>query len=205
MRRKPVSRATRARRRPVRVSKGREDRGAARASAPGAPESARILDAAFRRAYRATPHGASRVERSRRRALLKIVRSSAVVLRQLALVGRPFQRPGLSAFESKLVDRAFGEGTLDRLSILRWAALPPQGELELASERGQRRAELVGGARERDPDAHAGDDLLPVNPDRIGHLLMNSPRHSGGVSVEVDVVQQDGELVIPKTRQSSVR
>jgi nucleolar GTP-binding protein len=114
MRRKPVSRATRARRRPVRVSKGREDRGAARASAPGAPESARILDAAFRRAYRATPHGASRVERSRRRALLKIVRSSAVVLRQLALVGRPFQRPGLSAFESKLVDRAFGEGTLDR-------------------------------------------------------------------------------------------
>jgi len=76
-----------------------------------------ILDAAFHRAALATPHGATKPERDRLRAELKIVRSSATVVRHLRLETRRFERPGLSEFETALVSGAFGEGTLDRALV----------------------------------------------------------------------------------------
>ncbi len=82
-----------------------------RRSGPGPPlPSEEILDAAFRRAYRVTPHGVSRADRSRRRAQLKLVRSAAVVLRHLSLEIRPLIRPPPTPFEQRLVDQAFGVG-----------------------------------------------------------------------------------------------
>src|ERR1700686_5519352 len=96
------------------VRKGREERGAALDHRPGQAPSALILDAAFRKAYRATPHGKTRFDRSRLRAKLKVVRSSAVVLRHLAASAKPFTRPGLTDFERRLVARAFGSGRLER-------------------------------------------------------------------------------------------
>lgn len=98
---------------PLRLLKGREDRGAAR-DPKGRPISSAILDAAFRRAYAASPHGASGVDRSRRRALLKIVRSSAVVRRHLRMRGRPYEKDTLTDFERTLIERRFGSGILYR-------------------------------------------------------------------------------------------
>jgi nucleolar GTP-binding protein len=95
--------------------KGREDRGAAIRPKRGAKPSGAILDTAFRRAYRATPHGQSRLDRSRRRAQLKIVRSSATVIRQIHAFERPFIRPPLPPFSRTLLDRSFGAGKLDRV------------------------------------------------------------------------------------------
>ena len=94
--------------------KGREDRGAAGSSGPGVRPSSAIVDAAFRKAYRATPHGDTPFERARRRAQLKIVRSAAVALRHLRLAAKPFTKPGLSDFERRLVATAFGSGKLER-------------------------------------------------------------------------------------------
>ncbi|HEV8049991.1 MAG TPA: GTPase [Thermoplasmata archaeon] len=93
--------------------KGREDRGAAGGARPGTPPSAAILDAAFRRAYKATPHGATPLDRSRRRALLKIVRTGAVVVRHLRAADKRFSTPGLTDFERTLVADRFGPGTLE--------------------------------------------------------------------------------------------
>jgi nucleolar GTP-binding protein len=72
------------------------------------------LDAAFRRAYRASPRGKNARERSKRRAQLKIIRSGAVVLRHLKLEEKPFIGHTLTRFETELVDRKFGVGTLAR-------------------------------------------------------------------------------------------
>ncbi|MCI4354743.1 MAG: 50S ribosome-binding GTPase, partial [Thermoplasmata archaeon] len=96
------------------VRKGREDRGAAGSSGPGVLPSSAIVDAAFRKAYRATPHGETPYERARRRAQLKIVRSTAVALRHLRLAAKPFGKPGLSEFEHRLISKSFGSGTLER-------------------------------------------------------------------------------------------
>jgi nucleolar GTP-binding protein len=96
------------------LRKGREDRGAAGGARPGLPPSSAILDTAFRKAYRATPHGDSALDRARRRALLKIVRSSAVIVRHLNLARKPFIVPPLGRFEWQLVDRKFGSGAIDR-------------------------------------------------------------------------------------------
>ncbi len=84
---------------------------------PGSPRAAPsvgILDAAFHRAALATPHGPTKAARDRLRAELKIVRSSAVVVRHLRLESRPFQRPEPSAFEAALIAGRFGDGSLDR-------------------------------------------------------------------------------------------
>jgi nucleolar GTP-binding protein len=97
----------------VSVRKGREDRGAAGGARPGTPPSSAILDAAFRKAYKATPHGATALDRARRRALLKIVRSGAVVVRHLGAADKPFGKPGLTEFEKTLVADRFGVGTLE--------------------------------------------------------------------------------------------
>jgi nucleolar GTP-binding protein len=96
------------------LRKGREDRGAAGHTGPGVKPSSSILDAAFRKAYRATPHGDTALERARRRAQLKVVRSAAVVVRHLRLATRPLQRPGPSPFERELIVRTFGPAALDR-------------------------------------------------------------------------------------------
>jgi nucleolar GTP-binding protein len=93
--------------------KGREDRGASRRPGAGPPSSA-ILDAAFRRAHRATPHGQGREERDRRRAQLKIIRSAAVSIRHLRLATRPLLRPRPTPFLHGLLDQKFGEGAVDR-------------------------------------------------------------------------------------------
>jgi nucleolar GTP-binding protein len=94
--------------------KGREDRGAARRAEPGAPPSALILDSAFRAGYRATPHGQHALDRARRRAQLKIIRSTAVVLRHLRLAARPLLTPGTSDLQRQLLDERFGPGRLGR-------------------------------------------------------------------------------------------
>jgi nucleolar GTP-binding protein len=98
---------------PSPLRKGREDRGAAR-SLDGRPISSEILDAAFHRAHSASPHGAAGPDRSRRRALLKIVRSTAVVRRQLALRQRRFREPQVTEFERLLLEKAFPRGALPR-------------------------------------------------------------------------------------------
>ena len=72
-----------------------------------------ILDIAFRRAYRATPHGADRHDRSRRRALLKIVRSTSVVQRHLRLEMRPFGEP-LTELQLELVGQRFPRSAFPR-------------------------------------------------------------------------------------------
>jgi len=78
------------------------------------PPSVEILDVAFHRASLATPRGDTKAARDRMRAELKIVRSSATVIRHLRLEARRFVRHPLSPFETTLVDQRFGEGTLSR-------------------------------------------------------------------------------------------
>jgi nucleolar GTP-binding protein len=81
---------------------------------PLPPPSVGILDTAFHRASLADPHGATKPERDRRRAELKIVRAGATVVRHLRLETRRFGRPPLPEFEKALVGGRFGEGSLDR-------------------------------------------------------------------------------------------
>ncbi len=87
---------------------------APRRSPSRAPPSVAILDAAFHRASLATPHGDTKAERDRLRARLKIVRSTATVVRHLRIEIRRFSPPGLTEFETALVAGAFGDGALDR-------------------------------------------------------------------------------------------
>ncbi|MCI4351561.1 MAG: 50S ribosome-binding GTPase [Thermoplasmata archaeon] len=101
-----------------RPKKGREERTASTARRPGTPITAEILDSAFRRAYRVNAHGTSRLDRSRRRALLKIVRSSAVVLRRLHTEVKGLSAKDLSPFQRSLLDEAYGSGTMPR-SLMR--------------------------------------------------------------------------------------
>ncbi len=79
--------------------------------------SAEILDVAFHRASLANPHGSTKPERDRRRAQLKVVRSSATVARHLRLESRGLRPPALGELEKALVDRAFGAGVLDRALV----------------------------------------------------------------------------------------
>lgn len=147
--------------------KGREDRGAAGGARPGMPPSSAILDAAFRAAYRATPHGDSPLDRARRRALLKIVRASSTVLRHLRLAERPLDRPPLTDFDRRLLDEAFGSGAIDRSVVrlhrattrIRGCAIEEQRRLRRASNREEfgesvRRfyGRLASFLREVDPD-----------------------------------------------------
>ena len=95
------------------VRKGREERGA-RSGTAGTPPSAVILDAAFHRARRSTPHGDSKLDRDRRRAQLKVIRSAAVAIRQLRLAARPLRKPPPSSFQEQLLDDRFGAGRIPR-------------------------------------------------------------------------------------------
>ncbi len=85
---------------------------------PGAPLSATILDIAFRRASLVSPHGKTPAERDRLRAELKIVRSSATVLRHLRLASRSVERRAQGTFERALLARSFEGGNVER-SLLR--------------------------------------------------------------------------------------
>ena len=78
------------------------------------PPSVEILDAAFHRASLVTPRGETKATRDRLRAKLKVVRSTATVLRHLRLETRRFVRTPLTEFERALIAGPFGEGTLDR-------------------------------------------------------------------------------------------
>ncbi len=82
------------------------------------PPSVGILDIAFRRAQRVSPHGKTKAERDRLRAELKVIRSSATVLRHLRLELRPLRPAAFGEFERTLVDAAFGARAVDR-SLLR--------------------------------------------------------------------------------------
>lgn len=119
--------------------KGREDRGASQRSGRGTPPSSVILDIAFRRAYRATPKGADRFERSRRRALLKIVRSCAVAVRQVGLRLKRLTRPHLTEFEARLVDGRFGKASLGRTVARLRTAETRVRELSRSGQAGLRR------------------------------------------------------------------
>ncbi len=81
----------------------------------GRPQpSVKILDIAFRRGSRVTPHGKTKPERDRLRAELKIVRSSATVLRHLRLESKPVRDAMTLDFERTLVARRFGSGAGER-------------------------------------------------------------------------------------------
>jgi nucleolar GTP-binding protein len=81
------------------------------------PPSVGILDTAFHRASLATPHGDTKLQRDRLRAKLKVVRSTATVVRHLRLEARRFAKPGLTEFEEALVAGAFGDTTLARALV----------------------------------------------------------------------------------------
>jgi nucleolar GTP-binding protein len=87
---------------------------AAASSVPGEPPSVGILEVAFHRASLVTPRADSRSARDRLRAELKIVRSSATVVRHLRIETRRFLYPPLTEFERALLSSAFGEGVVDR-------------------------------------------------------------------------------------------
>jgi len=96
------------------MPRNRSRKGEHPASAGSPPPSVSILDVAFHRASLATPRGETKRARDRMRAELKIVRSSATVVRHLRLETRRFVRSPLSPFESTLVAQRFGEGSLPR-------------------------------------------------------------------------------------------
>jgi nucleolar GTP-binding protein len=85
-----------------------------RGAEPPPPPSVAILDTAFHRASLADPHGQTKAERDRRRAQLKIVRSSATVVRHLRLETRPFLKPPLTEFARALVAGRWGDRPLER-------------------------------------------------------------------------------------------
>jgi len=96
------------------TSSSRRTRGEGSAPAPGPTPSQEVIELAFHRASLVNPHGKTKSERDRRRAELKIVRSSATVGRHLRLAARDLRPPALAEFDQALVHQAFGPGTLDR-------------------------------------------------------------------------------------------
>lgn len=113
-----------------------------RGTTPPPPPSVGLLDIAFHRASLVTPHGATKAERDRRRAVLKIVRSSATIVRHLRLETSNVRKAASGAFERALVDRRFGVGTLER-----------------ALTRVRRAEERIRGlAREAEREAHRDED-----------------------------------------------
>jgi nucleolar GTP-binding protein len=164
-------------------AKGREDRGAAGNARPGMPPSSAILDAAFRKAFKAVPHGTGRIDRSRRRASLKVIRSGAIVIRHLRGADKRFAKPGLTEFEETLVENKFGRGTLDRSRVRVQRAIERIRGLSIEEQRALRRASsteafgtlvkrfygrLASFVREVDPDLRALDD--------IGRFLKSRPQ-----------------------------
>ncbi|HTT35847.1 MAG TPA: GTPase [Thermoplasmata archaeon] len=143
--------------RPTRPSRGQEDRGAARDGLRGRPPSAAILDTAFRRAYRATPRGETAAARARRRAELKVIRSTAVVLRHLGLRLKRYRSPGLRPLQARLVAQRFGAGALERA-------------IRRIHEAERRIRSLGRDETRRARDAAAGEGVAGVVRDTYGRL-----------------------------------
>jgi len=78
------------------------------------PPSQELLELAFHRASLVNPHGKTKPERDRRRAELKVIRSSATIGRHLRLLTRDLRPPALSDFDAALLQQAFGAGALER-------------------------------------------------------------------------------------------
>jgi len=97
-----------------RTLSSRRARGDGSAAALGPTPSQELIELAFHRASLVNPHGKTKPERDRRRAELKIVRSSATVGRHLRLASRELRPPALAEFDEALVHQAFGPGTLER-------------------------------------------------------------------------------------------
>jgi nucleolar GTP-binding protein len=151
------------------------------------PPSVGILDAAFHRAALATPHGPTKAARDRLRAELKIVRSSAVVLRHLRLEARPFLRPPPTDFETALIAGSYGDGTLDRsLRRLQRAAERIRGltrEAERATHRASGPDEL--GDQIRAFYGRISSHVREIDPDlerlrQIARFLKDRPRLDPG-------------------------
>ncbi|HTP53448.1 MAG TPA: GTPase [Thermoplasmata archaeon] len=116
--------------------------GRRRRDEPPPPPSVGLLDIAFHRASLVTPHGRTKSERDRRRAVLKIVRSSATVIRHLRLESGAVRKASSGEFEKALVERRFGAGTLDRALV----------RVRRAEER------IRGLARDAERSAQGGDE-----------------------------------------------
>jgi nucleolar GTP-binding protein len=133
------------------MTPSRASRPSSRIGGPGAgPPSVGILEIAFHRASLVTPHGPTKAERDRLRAVLKIVRSSSTAVRHLRLETSRVRRAAEGEFERVLVDRSFGVGALDR-SLRR---------VQRAEER------IRGIVRDAERAARAGAD-----PDEIGNVV----------------------------------
>lgn len=78
------------------------------------PPSAVILDAAFRKAHKASAHGTTKLDRSRRNAKLRIVRSAATVIRTIRGLAKSATTPALTELDHRLLSAHFPPGTLDR-------------------------------------------------------------------------------------------
>jgi nucleolar GTP-binding protein len=156
------------------------------AAGPRLP-SEEILDAAFHRASLVTPSGRSKAVRDRLRAELKIVRSSAVVVRHLGIEARPFRPPRMTDFDQALVAQAFGRGVLERSLVrLRRAEERIRG-LARDAERATHRAEEYDDLSEiiREFYGRLASFVREVDPDlvrmrRIAHYLDDRPRLASG-------------------------
>jgi nucleolar GTP-binding protein len=121
------------------------------------------------------------------RAELKIVRSSATVLRHLRLETRRFGRTPLTSFEATLVARAFGPGTFERsLTRVRRAEERIRG-LARAAERGTRGApgSEVLGEQVRAFYGRLSSFVREIDPDleklrEIGRYLDDRPQLEPG-------------------------
>ncbi|MCI4341562.1 MAG: 50S ribosome-binding GTPase [Thermoplasmata archaeon] len=124
--------------------RGREDRGASLAPRGRAPSSI-LLDLAFHQAYKASAHGTDRLDRSRRRALLKIVRTSAVLRRQLRLRSARCSAALEEPLSAELLARRFGPsavpGSLGRVYRAQTRLL---GLSEAAQRSLRRRSDVIG-------------------------------------------------------------
>ncbi len=151
------------------------------------PPSVEILDAAFHRASLVTPRGETKATRDRLRAKLKVVRSTATVLRHLRLETRRFVRTPLTDFERALIADPFGEGTLDRaLRRLRRAEERIRG---LAREEERTLGHTAGpealGARVKSFYGRLASFVREVDPDlealrAIGRYLRDRPQLESG-------------------------
>lgn len=138
---------------------------------------------AFHRASLASPRGATRGERDRLRARLKIVRAGATVGRQLGRWTRPFRSSSFTPFQATLVGTRFGLGTLER-SLTRVARAQERIRgLQRESERSVFRASdsVAYGAEVRRFYGRVASHVREVDPDlsrlaEIARFLKERPQ-----------------------------
>lgn len=175
----------------MRTGRGREDRGASQSPAGRAPSSV-MLDLAFHRAYKTSAHGDGRLDRSRRRAMLKIVRSSAVLRRQLRLRARRASEAMEDPLYRELLARRFGPATVPRsLTRVGRAESRLKGLAEGAQRSLRRRADIPAIATEvRAFYGRAASTVREVDADLVAleaaeRFLRERPRVDPGVATLV--------------------